>query len=714
MHRVAGLVVLLSVISLHAEVAKVDFPMDWSTHNETAVDLSCFLDAPAGKDGFIAVKGPHLVKPDSSRFRIWGVNICSQACFPDKADAIAMADQLARMGFNCIRFHYFDSQWSPLFDKSSDNTRSLNEDALDRMDFFISELKKRGIYVNLNLNVARAYREGDGVRDYKLLGFAKGSTWFNPQLLMLQKEYARQLLTHMNQYTGKTYCNEPCIATVELLNENSLLTAWLQGRLDRQDKIQPGTWSPIPPSYAEELTAIYNQWLPESQTQETMASLRREAEVNDGAAVPRLTKNEQKTASPLRFNTEAEFYESLESKYYSDMKTFLKKDLGVKAPLVGNSDHNHSVSCYQHVCNQTTLDIIDGHNYWHHPDTHSKPPRSQNTPMVNEPLQSLAAQLSRTPVKDMPYTISEVNHPFPHEYSCEGFPILSSYALFNDWDGIYWFTWSNWRKSEAGEIPQDAYFTISYDPVKVANLMACGFMWHQSGVTPARQTVVRNYSHQERVDSLKITDSKMRPFFTPGFDTSLALTHALRCTFDGAKSPAAPTVKNAEGTLTTDTGEIIWSGYENKQGLVKVEAPGAEALIGYVLSNQGETRHIKPRVQNEFCSIMLVPMDGRPLADSGKLLLTMTGWCGNKDMIWDAKRKGLEGWGTAPTQIKPVTGSITLQNFQGAKSIVAHPLTAAGKPTGAAVPMLTSEVPGESTFKVGSPAATMWLVEIVR
>ena len=30
----------------------------------------------------------------------------------------------------------------------------------DRLDFFISELKKRGIYVNLNMNVARAFQDG--------------------------------------------------------------------------------------------------------------------------------------------------------------------------------------------------------------------------------------------------------------------------------------------------------------------------------------------------------------------------------------------------------------------------------------------------------------------------------------------------------------------------------------------------------------------------
>jgi hypothetical protein len=38
------------------------------------------------------------------------------------------------------------------------DTRVLDKDQLDRLDFFIVELKKRGIYSDLNLNVGRAYQ----------------------------------------------------------------------------------------------------------------------------------------------------------------------------------------------------------------------------------------------------------------------------------------------------------------------------------------------------------------------------------------------------------------------------------------------------------------------------------------------------------------------------------------------------------------------------
>ena len=65
--------------------------------------------------------------------------------------------------------------------------------------------------------------------------------------------------------------------------------------------------------------------------------------------------------------------------------------------------------------------------------------------MVNDPLDSTVVQFARTPVLGRPYTISETNHPFPHQFASEGFPILTAYALLHDWDGLYWFTWKSGR-----------------------------------------------------------------------------------------------------------------------------------------------------------------------------------------------------------------------------------------------------------------------------
>ena len=155
------LVVLMVLPAAHAEVAMQPFAMDWRDNAAPLVDLSLFLDAPAGKNGHVGIKDGHLVTPDGKRFRIWGVNFTGAACFPSRADAPVVAAHLARFGINCVRFHFLDSNGSPgLFVRGRDDTRQLDPKQLDTLDYFVAELKKRGIYTNLNLNVGRILPQG--------------------------------------------------------------------------------------------------------------------------------------------------------------------------------------------------------------------------------------------------------------------------------------------------------------------------------------------------------------------------------------------------------------------------------------------------------------------------------------------------------------------------------------------------------------------------
>ena len=96
------------------------------------------------------------------------------------------------------------------------------------------------------------------------------------------------------------------------------------------------------------------------------------------------------------------------------------------------------------------------------PDRSGRPARAgfeiPNTPMVNDPLHSTVVQLSRSAVAGKPYTVSEVNHPFPNEYACEGIPILAAYAALHDWDGMFWYTLAH---DDAGRRPAAARSAIS-------------------------------------------------------------------------------------------------------------------------------------------------------------------------------------------------------------------------------------------------------------
>ncbi|MGQ9771222.1 MAG: hypothetical protein ACUVQG_11770 [Thermogutta sp.] len=208
------------------EVNLQPYSVRWEHLDGSLIDLSFLVEKPAGKAGFITVRDGHFAKPDGQRVRFWGVNVSGRGCIPPKEHAPIIAERLTRWGINCVRFHFYDRPApNGIINASRDDTRELDPAQLDRLDYFIAQLKERGIYTDLNLNVARSYKPGDMVRDHEYLVFAKALTYFDPRLLELQREYARQLLTHRNTYTGNEYRHEPGVALVELVNENSLIEA---------------------------------------------------------------------------------------------------------------------------------------------------------------------------------------------------------------------------------------------------------------------------------------------------------------------------------------------------------------------------------------------------------------------------------------------------------------------------------------------------------
>lgn len=231
------------------------FVLPWDDATPSPTNLSDWHHQPAGKFGHIRVgKEGHLYAGDQ-RIRFLGVNLCFGAAFPRKEDAEKIAKRMAKFGINIVRFHHMDSGTFPDGIRARDraDTRELDPESLDRLDYLISQLKKNGIYVNLNLLVSRPFNSNDGLpkeidgMDWKLrhaVGF------FYKPLLDLQKEYARKLLTHRNPYTGLSYAEDPAVAFVEIQNENGLIQQWLGGGIDS-----------MPQVFLEELQRQWNQFL---------------------------------------------------------------------------------------------------------------------------------------------------------------------------------------------------------------------------------------------------------------------------------------------------------------------------------------------------------------------------------------------------------------------------------------------------------------------
>ncbi len=219
------------------------------------IDLSHLNHKPAGVHGPLQINSEGHFVLNGERQRFIGVNITQGSAYPSAANAEKVARRLAKFGVNLVRFHHIDNGFGApsLIDYSGGNSRNLNAANLDKLDYFIAQLKANGIYTNLNLLNSRYFYPGDGLpasisqlawKESHVLGFV------DPRVRALEKEYAQQLINHRNPYTGLTYAEDPAIAFVEINNENGLFQQYFDGAMD--------AW---PADFRSLLDARWNTWL---------------------------------------------------------------------------------------------------------------------------------------------------------------------------------------------------------------------------------------------------------------------------------------------------------------------------------------------------------------------------------------------------------------------------------------------------------------------
>lgn len=248
-------------LQLHAAERMFDFQLPWDDSSVNATDFSYLNHKPAGKYGFLKTGNDGHIYAGGKRIRFVGVNVTHRSGMPGHADAEKISRRLAKFGINLVRFHLIDADWGSRLIFDPPGTRKLNADALDRMDYFVSELKKNGIYSNINLLAGRQFESTDGVTSgIDQMEWKKKQTpaLFDPAMIQLQKEYATQLLDRVNPYTGISYLEDPAIAFVEIVNEHGLMHGFYVGDFDD-----------LPSDFSSQIKQEWNQYLHSRYTKHT-------------------------------------------------------------------------------------------------------------------------------------------------------------------------------------------------------------------------------------------------------------------------------------------------------------------------------------------------------------------------------------------------------------------------------------------------------------
>ncbi len=126
--------------------------------------------------------------------------------------------QFARMGWDGLRLTFW-GDW-----EASDSAGNLiANDHLDLLDYLIARARERGIYMLFSPIQLYGSNWPDALQDTSAPGFGrhfgKGRMGTDPAAIAAQVNYLRQILNHVNPYTGVALKDEPAILFIELVNE---------------------------------------------------------------------------------------------------------------------------------------------------------------------------------------------------------------------------------------------------------------------------------------------------------------------------------------------------------------------------------------------------------------------------------------------------------------------------------------------------------------
>ncbi len=441
-----------------------------SVRKDSALDLSFLTHAKeAGADGRIIVrKDGQLVfekKPDAPlRFNataILGLPTFQNHQkykneFSDKKAIEEYADQLQRAGYNMIRLHYMDA--TLLMGAKKDY--EFRPDILDRLDYFFAQLKKRGIYVNLDAMCSR-------------IGYSHGYSWsagpgdnrsfkldihFNPSVRENWFKGVRKLLTHKNPYTGKSLAEDPLLAMIVGFNEQEF--AFANGRPEALKQALP-RWRAFLEKRYSDIGALNKSW---------------KTDFKSFADIPIFTFGDA-ARGDSRANDINRFYSDCEKELTGWYKNSLKK-IGYKGLF---ANYNMGKQLRYNIVRDAD-DYIAMNSYHAHPFDGSINTRSSIQSNARVMQDFITAKRYGKPM-----VVTEHSHGYWNRYRAEQGLIMGAYSALQDFGGLTVF-------AHAVTVnPKDkhpiATFTTCTDPITRASEFLTTLIFRRGDVKSAPKQV---------------------------------------------------------------------------------------------------------------------------------------------------------------------------------------------------------------------------------
>ena len=661
-------------------------PFDFSP-----IDLRRLNEKAAGDGGFIAARGEEFIHSKTGDpVKFWAVNTGGGTADLSKAEVDLFARSLAKRGVNLVRIH------GPVYAGSGASFGQVDTNHVAKLHYLIAALKREGIYTCLSIYfplwvkldaVNTDFPGYTGKNPFALL-------YFNPKFQALYRTWWDYVMNTMNPHTGLALKDDPAVAMAELVNEDSFLF-WTFNP-------DAGNSGAIPDPQRAILEKQFGDWLLQKYPGKTLDQIRTAwggtTLAQDNFAAGRVGFRglyQVFTERRKRDQDTAQFLTETQRKFYRDHYAYLKKTLGFRG-LVYASNWQTASAQYLGPLDKLSnadADFMDRHGYFggvHTGDASGYAIQAGQKYDDRTALKFLkdtgTGEDFNNPLFDIiydgqPSTITEVNWPPPNRFRAD-YPVLAAaYGALQGSDAIFHFAAGSpaWESVPGkfsvqtpvveGQFPAAALIyrqgLVKMAP-RIVNLqLAVSDLYALKGTPlPAPQNFDQlrgndippgaTLTNVSAIDSLAFLVGRV------GVDI---LTNGLP---HSEVTDLSPFINRTTKIAKSQTGELEWN-WSN--GVVKLAAPRAQGVTGF-LTAAGRTVLPDVTIESpvEYGSILVVPLDGQPIAMSSKLLVQAMSE--EKPFGWttDAATgvRTITSAGNPPIMVRNLAGKVSLTRADAA------------------------------------------------
>ncbi len=588
------------------------------------VDLRDRNHKVCGEKGRLVLSDGDLAweKAPDEKARFWGQVIGrGQIVASDQAQEMYVR-RMAKQGVNMVRLH------GAFHGGVAGEPLAISDAYLERFDHFVATCKKHGVYFMVNT-----------FYDHWLSGNPNGWQFIHPEGRALWQQWTKRLFDRVNPYTGLRNSEDPTIAIIQLSNEDNYFF----------HSFQP--YRAIPAETMVFMEKRYGDWLREKygDLESAVGAWGRRAHDRDDVAAGRLglLRVHQLQGSGQRGRDQAAFmvhdYKNITDGFIQHLRdigydgivnngNWLSADSRVLEPLDKMANMNgemmsrHGVNLRSVTQLEVFYQIREGDKY-------------QNVSSLFEPWRYSVMEVH---YGDRASMVCEPKASAPNDYRAEWPPVLSCWGALQGMDAMMHFAGNlTWLRSNSRKLwGIDA-------PVFMGQAPACSLMYREGYIKQAPVVIEEKLYRQSLLDlegagfatistlnadeiqpgDLELVQfaeddkrglnplalmvgSMHRSFVDNPDDAGLFIDERVSACID----TNAKIVRSVTGEL-----ELNWG-----SGLLRIMAPKAQGAVGF-LSEAGaiDLPDLLVGCRNAYASVLCVSLDGKDLADSEKILLSI-------------------------------------------------------------------------------------------